>query len=100
SGHRGELDVEHDRYSVSPHRPGTKYVSLWCKGVCLGASNVADANGELDVTPDPSRLPAPRAPPPRVMELEVVGARDGSPIVKFHVPWDDVRRSLTGRQYE
>jgi RNA polymerase sigma-70 factor (ECF subfamily) len=99
-GDRGELDVEHDRYSVTPHRPGTKYVSLWCKGVCLGASNVADANGELDVTLDPSRIPAPTPPPPGVMELEVVDARDGSPVVKFNVTWDDVRRNLTGRQYK
>jgi RNA polymerase sigma factor (sigma-70 family) len=99
-GDRGELDVEHDRYSVSPHRPGTNYVSLWCKGVCLGASNVANANGELDVTIDPSRIPPPTPPPPGVMELEVVDARDGSPVVKFNVTWDDVRRNLTGRQYK
>jgi RNA polymerase sigma-70 factor (ECF subfamily) len=100
NGDRGELDVEHDRYSVSPHRPGTNYVSLWCKGVCLGASNVANANGELDVTIDPSRIPPPTPPPPGVMELEVVDARDGSPVVKFNVTWDDVRRNLWGRQYD
>jgi RNA polymerase sigma-70 factor (ECF subfamily) len=100
NGDRGELDVEHDRYSVSPHRPGTNYVSLWCKGVCLGASNVVNANGELDITIDPSRIPPPPPPPPGVMELEVVDARDGSPVVKFEVTWDDVNRNLWGRQYD
>jgi RNA polymerase sigma-70 factor (ECF subfamily) len=105
-GDRGALDFELDRYEVTPHHPNARFISVWCKGVCLGAATIEKGVEEIDVTIDVAKIPPTPPPPQGVLVVEVVDGRNGAPIPSFHVTWSpDSAANLrsggvTGRQYE